>query len=449
MKRDHQFVYERLYKALKEQILAGLLGPGDYLHTEEELCKQYQMSRNSVRRALDKLLNEGLIVKKGGVGTMVPENLVIPIDGKQLRILVPFPAYFVDYGFPIIIDAFRRKYPDIHVHVLSLPYSNFPKSLQQAEQMGIYPDLVLTTHQHLQQLSTTLGATALGDELHAHLVTMYPKLVKAFYHLGELMAAPIIFSPICLTYNPDLFSRYGISPPSLNWKLQDVMTVAQQFITTVNGQSNSQVGFTFSPDPSHWLVFALQNGFRPNHAENLNIMTRTLATLQNMLHDRSAVLLHNETNKLHPFLCGKSAMSLSSLFNLSEWQKQSPEIQTRVAPITFGEAASTLILANALIVPSTCSNRQLALSFIETSLTEEVQTEISRRTSFLSVHQNINETLHIPEYLRNLNVLGHSMENNYFQRELISIESAEIRNRMELFWLGLEDAATTAAKLIV
>ncbi len=64
----------QLSEQIRRQIEAGELQPGDQLATEDALCQQYGISRGTVRRALDTLLHEGLIVRVQGHGTFVAET---------------------------------------------------------------------------------------------------------------------------------------------------------------------------------------------------------------------------------------------------------------------------------------------------------------------------------------------------------------------------------------
>ncbi len=66
-------LYHQLYEELRSQILNGELEPGDMLPTESELLDQYGISRNTVRQALDMLVNDGLIVRERGRGTFVAQ----------------------------------------------------------------------------------------------------------------------------------------------------------------------------------------------------------------------------------------------------------------------------------------------------------------------------------------------------------------------------------------
>jgi DNA-binding GntR family transcriptional regulator len=59
-------MYERIAAAVRDQILARTLAPGERLPTQEELVETFGSSRIVVRRALDLLESEGLINRQQG-----------------------------------------------------------------------------------------------------------------------------------------------------------------------------------------------------------------------------------------------------------------------------------------------------------------------------------------------------------------------------------------------
>ncbi len=63
--------YRELYEQLRRHIEEGVYGPGDLLPSENELCAVNQVTRPTVRRALDLLANEGFIKKHQGLGSVV------------------------------------------------------------------------------------------------------------------------------------------------------------------------------------------------------------------------------------------------------------------------------------------------------------------------------------------------------------------------------------------
>jgi len=63
--------YQILKNDLRSQILSGVLKEGDILPSENELTAKYKVTRSTVRKALDLLVNDGYIIKKQGKGSIV------------------------------------------------------------------------------------------------------------------------------------------------------------------------------------------------------------------------------------------------------------------------------------------------------------------------------------------------------------------------------------------
>jgi len=64
-------LYVRLADQLREGILSGQWHPGDTLPSEPELCALHGVSRGTVVKAIDLLIQDGLVQRKQGSGTFV------------------------------------------------------------------------------------------------------------------------------------------------------------------------------------------------------------------------------------------------------------------------------------------------------------------------------------------------------------------------------------------
>ena len=63
--------YEAIARELREDIKHGKYTPGEQLALEKEMCQQYGVSRITIKRAVDELVKQGLVVKRRGSGTFV------------------------------------------------------------------------------------------------------------------------------------------------------------------------------------------------------------------------------------------------------------------------------------------------------------------------------------------------------------------------------------------
>ena len=63
--------YKQIYEHLRSHIAEGVYVPGDLLPSENDLCNTYLVARLTVRKALDRLLADGLIIRRQGKGSIV------------------------------------------------------------------------------------------------------------------------------------------------------------------------------------------------------------------------------------------------------------------------------------------------------------------------------------------------------------------------------------------
>src|SRR6185436_20072382 len=64
-------LYYQIAKRLREAIGSGELSAGTRVENEQTLVQQLGISRPTIRRALQELVDEGLLVRQRGIGTQV------------------------------------------------------------------------------------------------------------------------------------------------------------------------------------------------------------------------------------------------------------------------------------------------------------------------------------------------------------------------------------------
>ena len=94
--------YYRLMEDLKEKILSGEIRTGDKLPSENELSMQYQVSRQTVRKALSIMENAGYIYAEHGRGTFCSELVRHSKNSKNIAVIT---TYLSDYIFPRVIQG--------------------------------------------------------------------------------------------------------------------------------------------------------------------------------------------------------------------------------------------------------------------------------------------------------------------------------------------------------
>lgn len=67
-------LYQQLSDEIKKQIVEGQLQEGDKLPTEAEFSQRFEVSRITVRKAVELLVDDGFVIRKQGIGTFVAQR---------------------------------------------------------------------------------------------------------------------------------------------------------------------------------------------------------------------------------------------------------------------------------------------------------------------------------------------------------------------------------------
>lgn len=80
-----------IVEQLETMILEGTLQPGQRLPSERELSKQFEVSRPSLREAVQKLVAKGLLTSRQGGGTYVAEKLGASFSDPLMELFASHP----------------------------------------------------------------------------------------------------------------------------------------------------------------------------------------------------------------------------------------------------------------------------------------------------------------------------------------------------------------------
>jgi GntR family transcriptional regulator len=157
---------QRLYVFLQDAISRGNLQPGQRLPGENELAQQFGVSRVTVRRALAALADQGLVVRKPGVGTVVQipsaSSSIITADVSNL--------------LPHIV----RMGKDSQVQMLEFAY--VPATPYVAEKLG------LVTGERVQY---SVRVRSRAGEPFSYLTTYVPERIAQNYSEADLARTPL------------------------------------------------------------------------------------------------------------------------------------------------------------------------------------------------------------------------------------------------------------------
>ncbi|MGA9870719.1 MAG: GntR family transcriptional regulator [Rhodococcus sp. (in: high G+C Gram-positive bacteria)] len=197
-------LYFQLAQTIESAILSGQLAPGDRFENELALAKRLNLSRPTTRRAIQELVDKGLLVRKRGVGTQVvqspvhrPVELTSLFDDlaragqnpstKLLEYQIGIPSDDVARELNLVDDTevvTIRRLRSTNGEPLALMTNHLPSSIapdpDELESQGLYQSL-RTRGVHIRLARQRIGARAadreeallLDEKVKAPLLTMH------------------------------------------------------------------------------------------------------------------------------------------------------------------------------------------------------------------------------------------------------------------------------------
>lgn len=117
--------YERIAYDIRKKIISGEYKPQDQLPLEKELEQEYGVSRITVKRAYDMLVDEGLVIKQRGRGTFVKD-----IEGEMSFLLQKSRQ----------VSGFSSNYPQDKIKTHVLKFEVVQPSKQVCKKLNIEKD---------------------------------------------------------------------------------------------------------------------------------------------------------------------------------------------------------------------------------------------------------------------------------------------------------------------
>ncbi|SDN71714.1 GntR family transcriptional regulator [Alkalicoccus daliensis] len=101
--------YKVVKEGIKSSIISGKFQVNEKIDSESELMRLHNVSRHTVRKAVEDLVRDGWLFKKQGAGTFCAERDTLPfsppLNGKNIAVIT---TYFSDYIFPSIIRGIEK-----------------------------------------------------------------------------------------------------------------------------------------------------------------------------------------------------------------------------------------------------------------------------------------------------------------------------------------------------
>jgi multiple sugar transport system substrate-binding protein len=375
-----------LLSSIRQNILSGIYKPGDFLPAETALADQFQLSKNSVRIILEKLTEEGLIIKLPRVGTQVAARP----QQKVVRFGV-YPSLYEEANIGELIERFEKVHPSIRIEQFKLPYFQ-AESTKQLLQSGIVDVITLnhTDYLHFQEFKNL------------HVFEHFPPQQEVYPFLNALFATdegtvavrPFIFSPVVLCYNKEHFQQRRLFEPDSSWDWQDL----REALGKVAAPNRFGLYFHIS-SYTRWPIFFLQNQAKfQRDEEGLLSLTdpdalSLLRFFRELIHEEGLfplVMSFGEHDAEKLFKQQKVSVILTTYYRLN--QLRDAEFPFDIAQLPKSRSHDTQLLTTGIAVGAMSAQKEEAKCFAEFLLSEESQTYIRRHSFSLPSNKWVTET---------------------------------------------------------
>ncbi|GIN85146.1 hypothetical protein J6TS2_15320 [Heyndrickxia sporothermodurans] len=358
---------EFMVSTIRKQITDGEIPIGEYLPSENILTKSFDLSKNSVRKGLEELVKEGLIVKKSRIGNLVVSNK--PYDQVILRVGY-YPSLLTDAKFQTLVRCFEETYSHIKVQTIPLPYDHYQKTVYDFFQNDMIDVVSINYNDYVGfQGNEEMMFEALEKDPKIYSFLEEPFESKENQEL--VFVKPFVFSPIVLCYNQEHFMKKNIAFPDSGWKWKQALETANLLLT--NNQDSQHCGLYFHPlSMNRWPIFLLQNGVQFERYENgeLAFSSSKLTESMNLLRDLfdrqgilQAFLSDSDRDAEKLFLEERVSMIVASYFSLNEIKEHS--IPYDIAPLPYIKDAKTMLLIIGFSINKHSTKKDAAKKFVE------------------------------------------------------------------------------------
>lgn len=159
-------LYHQIYTLLREKICRGDIAAGATLPGEQEMARQLNVSRITVKRSLNELAADNLVTRHRGRGTIVASGIAIPV---------------VRASFDNLIESLRLMGLETQIELIDVG--------------KVVADAALATILRVRQgapLQRAIRRRMLNDEPFAYLVSFVPAEIAARYTNKDLAETPLL-----------------------------------------------------------------------------------------------------------------------------------------------------------------------------------------------------------------------------------------------------------------
>jgi len=371
---------DEMVNQLRKDIMNGNIKSGTYLPSETSLADQFHLSNKTVRKGLDQLVLEGLIVKIHRIGSMVTE----PAQRSVITITLAC-TYSIERDLELtkLIHDFETEYPSIRVKTILITsdYTLFVKDNMDSGMIDVFT----MNHLNFQEFKEA-GILPLLEPLPIN-DGIYTFLTKSFTYEDKLYVQPLIFSPIVLCYNKTHFQDASLPEPDGSWTWDDLLRSA-----AILSGINQRYGFYFHLlSENRWPVFLLQSGEKFTWDANGHCdisgsrLLDSIKLCKMIIHNKDIFPQYmsegsHDVDQL--FSQGKISMMLTNYMSMNDYKHLN--LPYDISPIPYIEDPKTLTVMIGMAVNTFSKEKEAAQLFIQHLSSEKSQRLI------------LNQTLSIP-----------------------------------------------------
>lgn len=437
---------ERMADELREEIASGVYPPNGYLPPEAALAKRFRLSNKSVRKGMEKLVDEGLIEKIPRVG-----NRVVAQRPRVGLTLACTHSIERDFCLARLLDEFHKLHPWIRVR--TVPYSGLPQPAGDGRGEAP-PDVFAIDSTQFQELRESGGHEAVLDPLDP-LEGAFPLLNEAFRANGRHYVRPAIFSPLVLCYNRSHFRECGLPEPHGGWTWDDLAEHAAKL-----SAGGGRLGFCFHIlSENRWPLFLLQSGERfewdggrlrdlrgTELLEGIRLGKRIICN-----RDIFPFYLSENNQEIHTlFREGKVSMVLTTYMALNDFR--GAELDYDLSPVPYRHEPRTLAMAIGFGLNRHSANKEAARALIEFFGTPQTQSLIRSCTLSLPALQQTEPSAR-PDVVAvpNRYALYREIVSSYRLHSELNFPwrlSRVLARQLKSYWAGLLDEEELCARLV-
>lgn len=152
-----------------------------------------------------------------------------------------------------MLEDFEKQNDGIKVNLMHIPQNYFQK-IHLLFASNTAPDVIFINNLYLPLYANAGVLEDLTGYGEFEYDKYFPKSVEAMKFKGKIYALPRDVSNLVFFYNKDLFKKQGVSYPTKNWTLEDLLNKAQKLTT------RDTFGISFEEKPLYYLPYMLYYG---------------------------------------------------------------------------------------------------------------------------------------------------------------------------------------------